>query len=82
MISFLSVSIPYRIPFEDDPDNYWAYTDIVIDFTFWVDILFNFLTAYEDDNGVLVSNKAYIAKNYIQHWFLIDSISSLPFSVV
>ena len=82
MISFLSVSIPYRIPFEDGPDNYWAYTDIVIDFTFWVDILFNFLTAYEDNNGVLVSNKAYIAKNYIQHWFLIDSISSLPFSVV
>lgn len=49
---------------------------------FCLDIILNFLTAYEDDNGELVANRKQIARQYLKTWFLIDLFSSFPIVLV
>jgi hypothetical protein len=82
LISFLSITIPYRIPFEDVTSDAWAFSDIIIDSIFWIDMTFNFFTAYEDNNGVFVVNRYHITKNYLKNWFFVDFISSIPISLI
>jgi hypothetical protein len=81
-ILFLAITTPYRIPFEDITTEAWIVTDISIDCLFIVDLIFNFFTAYEDDNGELVIAKSRIVANYLRGWFTIDAISSAPISLI
>ena len=53
--------------------------DLLVDFCFLSDIVVNFLTAYESSNGLLISDKTLIAKNYLRGWFLLDLFTSIPF---
>ena len=41
-----------------------------------------FFSAYVDENLKLVDDRVVIFKDYMSGWFLIDLISSLPFSVI
>jgi hypothetical protein len=49
LIIFLAVIVPYRIPFEDNITNTWLIIDCILDTIFFIDIILNFNTAYEDD---------------------------------
>ena len=44
-----------------------------------LDIILNFNTAYEDNQGLIVVSHKKIIKNYLQTWFLTDFISNIPF---
>lgn len=79
---FLAVTVPYRISFEDSPTNEWFMLDMWIDCIFIVDLTFNFLTAYEDENGILVTSHKRIALSYIKTWFLIDLMSCIPITAI
>ena len=39
-------------------------------------------TGFLDDNGDLVTNRKRIALNYCKSWFLIDFVSSIPYSYI
>jgi len=54
LICFLAITVPYRIPFEDTTPNEWIILDIIIDSIFLFDVLLNFFTAFEDENGELI----------------------------
>jgi len=82
LIFFLSVTVPFRISFESDPTYDWIMLDIIIDALFSVDVMFNFFTAYEDENGELVVNRIKIAKTYMKSWFFVDLISSIPITAI
>lgn len=61
----------------------WAVADVCIDVVFIADIVLNFRTAYQDNaRGVLVTDGFLMAKHYVQHWFLIDLMSVLPFELL
>mmetsp|Transcript_11168 Transcript_11168/g.29378 ORF Transcript_11168/g.29378 Transcript_11168/m.29378 type:complete len:1050 (-) Transcript_11168:535-3684(-) len=64
--------------FEFDGWNVW---DSIQDFLFFVDIVFNFRTAFYAD-GVLVDDAKSVARHYAKTWFFIDLISTLPFDIV
>ena len=49
-----------------------------MDTLFIIDIFINFISAYEDNNGMPVVNIKLIAMNYVQGWFIIDFIASIP----
>ncbi len=53
-IVFLSISVPYRIAFEDVTPIGWFYTDTILDFLFIIDMSLNFFTAIETDNGEII----------------------------
>lgn len=83
LIGFLSITVPYRIPFEDITPPSWLYLDIVIDILFIVDIIFNFFTALEDfNNGELCVDRKKIVWSYMKSWMLIDISSSIPISLI
>jgi len=55
------------------------YVDLVVDFLFGIDIIVNFISAYDDPKtGYPVVSLKKIAGNYITGWFLIDFIAVLP----
>ena len=45
---------------------------------FWLDLIYNFFTAFYDKEGELQYNHREIAKHYIQSYFIIDLVSNLP----
>lgn len=82
LIIFIAVVVPYRIPFEDETSDSWFIIDTIMDAIFLTDIVLTFITAYEDENGILVIDKAKIASNYLKAWFTIDFISSIPITLI
>lgn len=83
---YISWTFPFRISFENDFSSEiiedFLFSDIVIDSFFLTDILVNALSAYEDEEGVLVYSKIMICTNYIKFWFWLDAISSFPFYLI
>lgn len=58
-----------------------VFQDILTGF-FSLDIVINFLTAYYDENLVIVDRYKDIAVNYLFGWFFIDFITVIPFDVI
>ncbi len=79
---YCSFAVPYSIAFDsDDPDRKNSAKESfeqVVDVVFMVDILLNFLTAC-DNQGFIVREFSWIAKNYLRTWFLPDFAGSFPF---
>ena len=57
IIVFIAVIVPYRISFENETSLEWIMIDTIIDGIFLIDITLNFLTAYEDESGVLIVDR-------------------------
>jgi len=60
----------------------WLTIDLVIDLFFCVDIVINFFSAIESENGDLITDRKQIAIRYLTTWFLLDLASSLPISAI
>ena len=55
------------------------YFDVFVDVLFGIDMIVNFLSAYEDDvTGLQIVSLKLIAKNYITSWFLLDLLALIP----
>lgn len=76
-----SILIPYILSF--NPSNILLYQHVIefIELLFIFDIIMSFNTEIYY-NGILFSNRLFIAKQYIKSWFLIDFISSIPFQYI
>lgn len=80
MLVFTCVATPVRIAFESvEPSTTALVTDIVIDSLFFIDMIIIFNKAYFDQKAFkLVSDRAQIAKGYLQGWFWIDLFAIIP----
>lgn len=50
----------------------------MVDGFFLLDIIINFLSAYENSEGKTIVNCKSIAVNYLTGWFLLDLSTSIP----
>lgn len=82
LLFYTAVFTPYRISFMDDKNTSLDLVDNFTDMLFITDILINFLTAFEADDGEIIYYKKEIAKNYLKGWFWIDFISSFPIQFI
>jgi hypothetical protein len=82
VIISLSISVPYRIAFEEVALPAWVYIDTALDFLFIIDMILNFFTALENDNGDIIIDRKKIALLYLYSWFLIDLTSSIPITLI
>ena len=73
---------PFRIAFYEVDSITWVIIDSLVDFTFAIDIVFNFFTAYFDEEEEIVLSRKLIAKNYVKGWFFIDLISIFPVNLI
>ena len=56
--------------------------DMMIDVCFLIDLIFNFNIGYYDEESQLVKNRYLVTKHYLQHWCILDAITSIPFSLI
>lgn len=57
--------------------------DYIVDILFFIDIIINFLSSYEDPvTGLPIISIKKIAKNYLTGWFILDFLAVLPVGLV
>lgn len=82
LVVLQSIVVPVRIAFEQETPFEWMVADYIMDALFMVDIVVNFITVIESDNGDLVTNRKIIACTYLKGWFLIDFVSCAPVELI
>jgi hypothetical protein len=59
--------MPYRLAYADSVFfDAWAIVDILLDSLFFIDIIINFLSSYQNDEGETIADFKTIAKNYLK----------------
>lgn len=76
-----------RITVITDPNgnnhNGAYFIDIIADFVFLIDVFVICFSAYYDDNqGTLITSNKRIFKKYLQGWFVLDLVTSIPVSLL
>lgn len=83
---FVAIEFPFILAWEDDISDHTLRAlnipEHTVDVILVFDILFNFFTGYYDDCGKLIVDHAMVAKHYLETWFFVDFISSIPFDVI
>jgi CRP-like cAMP-binding protein len=78
---WVSAMVPLRVCFDVtvDPLTVTWWLDVILDAYFITDVILNFRTAiYDENTGLLETNRGVIAKKYLMGWFTIDFVSCLP----
>jgi len=89
LILYISLAVPVRLSFSRNPKMFeanrstdyedgWLPIDIITDIIIFFDMIINFISAYENMAGLLISKRREIAKAYIKGWFGVDLISLFP----
>ena len=81
MLGYILIVSPYRISFNNN-SSMLNFIDSTNDYIFMLDLLINFISAYEDDQGKLIYHRPMIIKSYFFGWFFIDFISSIPINSI
>ena len=87
LLLYIAISVPYRIGFSEPSYGLWYVADFLVDIYFYIDMFFNFFTAYwetsaDDDDFHYVTNLWKIQKHYLKGWFIPDAISLIPVDYV
>jgi len=82
-VIYNAVAVPLDAGFPTYKKADWlSYGEVAIDVIFFLDIIYNFRTAYVDDQGNMIRDSKKIAGNYLKSWFSIDVLASIPFEWV
>ncbi|CAM9556910.1 unnamed protein product, partial [Choristocarpus tenellus] len=78
LIVYSTLTVPFRIGFDQEAGLFGTIIDIVVDVAFFLDIVTNFRTAIIDENGEPVVRSKEICRKYLKGWFFIDFLSTVP----
>ena len=81
LMLYVAIFVPFQVSFITNRNDfiwYLQYLDPFINVLFFMDILVNFISAYDDQNGNQIVDIKSISRKYLTSWFLIDVISCLP----
>lgn len=80
LVMYACIAVPYRAAFEE-ADGLWFIFETALQLLFCVDVVFNFNTAYLDDERWIV-HRPRIWRSYLSFWFWIDAPSSIPLELI
>ena len=72
------VVVPLRLGFDVEHSASWDAYDWTTDAFFLTDICINFRTCFADDQQILHTHYAIVARQYLRGWFGIDFLSTIP----
>ena len=75
LLMYTASYMPFKTCFIDKSSSLSDILDNLIDALFWTDILINFFSSYEEEDGTLKFKIPEIAKNYIRSWFIMDLLA-------
>jgi hypothetical protein len=81
-VIYNAVSVPLEAGFTYHKSAVQSRMEDVIDVLFALDVFYTFRTSYVDDQAIVVRDGAKIAKHYLQTWFPIDILASLPLEYI
>ncbi|KAK3260002.1 hypothetical protein CYMTET_31028 [Cymbomonas tetramitiformis] len=85
LLIYTSVVTPYEVAFL--PDSSKTYDGLfffnrLVDFSFLLDIFFNFFLPIQTPDGKLISKHESVVYQYLTTWFILDVVSVFPFDFV
>ena len=82
LLVYTATWVPLRVGFDFNPSTAVKALELIVDLVFLADVIVNFLTSYECENGHMEYQLSAIALRYAKSWFAIDLISSIPFDAI
>lgn len=87
LLGYVATWVPFEICYlQDDPGAALGTSDFIsifIDSLFFIDIIINFLSAYEDPvTGLPIISLKKIAINYLTGWFILDLLAVIPIQLL
>jgi hypothetical protein len=78
LLLYTAFFTPYKLAFIDEDSLLVGVLEMIVDLSFWLDIVVNFLTAVEDSRGTLIKDYRRIASMYVSGWFFLDFTACIP----
>ena len=79
LLLYTATYIPFKTAYIETETDLVGNIELATDALFFMDVIFNFLSAYELPDKNVEFRMPRIAINYITSWFLIDCVSCIPF---
>jgi hypothetical protein len=79
LLLYTATYIPFKTAFIEDSSDLVNNIEFSIDSLFFVDLVVNFISAYETTQKNIEFRFGQIAFTYIRSWFLFDLVSCIPF---
>jgi Ion transport protein len=79
LLLYTATYVPFKTAFVDESPQYVNNIEFAIDSLFFIDIVVNFISAYENAEKNIEFRLSYISWMYIRTWFLFDVFSCIPF---
>ena len=80
IITCLTIPVTLALNFDQEESFEWKIFNWGVDIIFGIDIIITFNTAIQVDQCEIIVNKKEIAKLYLEKWFWIDLLVTLPFT--
>ena len=71
----------YRLVFIDFNLS-WFILGKIIELFFFIDIIINSLSTYQNEEGVYCNDYSKIRSRYLKSWFTIDFLTIIPFDII
>ena len=84
LLAYMAVALPFSFGFDISSrpwSSLWLWENF-IDIYFMVDVVLNFRTGFIGARGNEVMEFDKVCKNYLQTWFCLDVLSSIPFELL
>lgn len=84
LLLYVALVVPFTICFFQPTEdvNAWDVVDVIVDVLFGIDMVVNFISAYDDPvTGLQIVSLKAIARNYMATWFFLDLLALIPVQV-
>ena len=75
---FTAFTVPIIVAFESANAGWLGVSQDVLNFIFYVDLIANFILAYENEDKNIEFRLKMIALNYLKSWFFLDLVACVP----
>eukprot|EP00903_Cladosiphon_okamuranus_P018054 g16615.t1 len=76
------LEVTYRLGFDRPAQDGWVVLAYCVDALFFTDMLISLRTALVKRDGEVVANQKQVALAYLQGWFVIDLVSTVPWDLL
>ena len=82
LLIYTALIMPFALSFIDSSGkDAWFYIDLLLDSSFFIDLLINLSSAFYRNDGVLVTSRKAIFLQYLKSWMIMDLASCIPFGL-
>jgi len=75
LLIYTATVVPYRTAFLDSASEGYKLFEYCVDALFFLDLIVNFVSAYEDKDKRIEVRLSYISVSYLKSWFAFDLVA-------